>query len=154
MTLPTADLIAEVLRLDEEATKGEWKTVGTMIYSPGVDGATVCEISEPRATTVVEHHRLEFGSKDAAEAYANVKLIAHYRTSAPILARAVIDLDKKLREADAALANAATVFRRYAEGHAAKSTREGDIKAAANIVMANACEAARARTAARAKEKD
>lgn len=58
-------------------TPGPWLIAGaTHIYASGKNGANVCSISEPRATTEVRYTPLALGSNDREEAYANARLIA------------------------------------------------------------------------------
>lgn len=47
-----------------------------MVYAPAVNRANICELSEPRASKLVEHMPLELGSPDRDEALANGNLIA------------------------------------------------------------------------------
>lgn len=95
MTLPTADLISEVLRLDEEAFGGKWEVLTdgcgwTCVFSQYGDGG--CIIADSVGDSLYEH-----------EAETTAALIAHYRTSAPELARRLRDAEEKLARANEAL---------------------------------------------------
>ena len=58
-------------------TPGPWLIGGARyVYAAGQDGANICAVGEPRASTTVGYTPLELGSKDNEEAYANARLIA------------------------------------------------------------------------------
>ena len=105
MTLSTADLIAEVLRLDEEATKGPWANKpsehrlqdGQWRYQDEYGNWTSCirpDPDSPVENTLAEFWGTEFNDE------VNAKLVTHYRTSAPELARRLRDAEEKLARAN------------------------------------------------------
>ena len=57
-------------------TPGPWEYYAYLVYAPGPNGANICAISEPRATTAVQYTRVAIGSPDSAEVVANATLIA------------------------------------------------------------------------------
>lgn len=73
--LTSQELIAKVLELDAKATKGPWEKFEHEVLSP--EGFTVAEASF-QSSLLPEQH--------------NARLIAHYRTAAPILARICLKL--------------------------------------------------------------
>jgi hypothetical protein len=81
----------------EQWTKGDgWQQSGGLIYASGPTGGMICEISEPRASTLVQHRSVEIGSADWNEAMANGTLIA----SAPELYGVLKDLLDILTKSD------------------------------------------------------
>ena len=53
----------------------KWEQSGSIIYEPGKNGATICAISEPRASIYAEYHPLKLDSPDFLLAINNAKLI-------------------------------------------------------------------------------
>jgi hypothetical protein len=79
--------IAEVKRLDAEATPGEWRAEA----DPGTDCEACLETSSPQAALVRSYHSaggIAVVLTDDREK-ANAALIAYYRTAAPLLAAEV-----------------------------------------------------------------
>lgn len=70
-----------------EHTPGPWETYAGHVYAPGENGANICSVSEPRATSDVRYTPLRLDSPDLAEAHANARLLA----SAPDLLAACCD---------------------------------------------------------------
>ena len=57
-------------------TPGPWTHEGRFVVAYGENGANICAISEPRASSTVGYTELTRNSKDGQEAYANARLIA------------------------------------------------------------------------------
>lgn len=94
--------IAEVKRLDAEATPGEWRAEA----DPGTDCEACLETSSPQAALVRSYHSaggIAVVLTDDREK-ANAALIAYYRTAAPLLAAEVerlrAEVDRLTRDRD------------------------------------------------------
>lgn len=61
--------------MSKRATAGPWESMGLMVYRGGEEGANICEISSPRGSRWVEHHRCDISDPDWDEAVANMRLI-------------------------------------------------------------------------------
>ena len=85
--------VQRVLDLDKQATPGPW----TPQMMEGIDGDTLSAAGPEHAITDDENDDERDNSSDAA--LADARLIAEYRTAAPVLARAVTALEAKLAAA-------------------------------------------------------
>lgn len=78
-------------------TPGPWEIAGAShVYAPGPNGANICSISEPRASTIVGYTEPALGSTDSEEAYANAHLISAAPDMLAALKRAIARADANL----------------------------------------------------------
>lgn len=99
-------LIEEVLALDEKATEGPWAV------NPLFAQVDACAAGTQARKTLAPVCQMLWPTdvRTEEETEANSALIAHYRTAAPVLARALTAATKRLEEADALLVYAADQF--------------------------------------------
>lgn len=94
------ELIAKVIDLDEGATEGKWRVYHKPLR-PALSSARIIEVQATGYAPIVQWSGFDNCERAKVDHLANAKLIAYYRTAAPLLARRLSETMQALKDADA-----------------------------------------------------